>query len=516
VRVDRRAAGRDADDLLVGPGEVGEVVVPGPVVSPAYADRPEATAAAKLDWDGQVAHRMGDLASWDDEGRLWFAGRKAHVVHTADGPLHSVPCEEVFNLHPAVRPQRADRTGPVGRQTPVLVVQLEPGQDAVGGADRRAARSGAADPRTAGIARILYRTQMPVDVRHNSKIDRPKLGRWAAPSREGPGHWRRRLHRGRGRPRPARPRRRGRQPGPWRLPVPARTGRAHGARRPRRPGGRAGGGLRLLRGGARGGQGRHLGAAGRLHPQQRRGHRSVLAACRQLGIRKLVHTSTPSVVHAGGDIEGGNESLPYAEHADSPYARTKAVAEQEVLAAADGDARDRRAAAAPGVGPGDTQLVPRIVQRARTGGCAWSTAARRGSTRRTSTTRWRATCARWTPWSRRRLLGPGVLHQLGRPAVVPRGDRLDPGRRRTAAGDAQRAAAGRRGAGVAGEGPVAAAAAHRRPADDPLPGPQMATAHWFDISAAAADLGYAPTVGLDEGFRRLAASLGTGPAAPAA
>ena len=90
-------------DLVEGVDEVGEVLVRGPVVSPRYADRPDATAQAKVRWDGQVAHRMGDLASRDAEGRLWFAGRKAHVVHTADGPLHSVPCEEVFNLHPAVR-----------------------------------------------------------------------------------------------------------------------------------------------------------------------------------------------------------------------------------------------------------------------------------------------------------------------------------------------------------------------------------------------------------------------------
>jgi acyl-coenzyme A synthetase/AMP-(fatty) acid ligase len=168
------------DGLLVGPGEIGEVVVRGPVVSPGYADRPEATAAAKLDWDGQVAHRMGDLASWDDEGRLWFAGRKAHVVHTADGPLHSVPCEEVFNLHPAVRRSALTGTGPVGRQTPVLVVQLEPGQTPSEGLTGELRALGAGDPRTAGIVRILYRTQMPVDIRHNSKIDRPALGRWAA------------------------------------------------------------------------------------------------------------------------------------------------------------------------------------------------------------------------------------------------------------------------------------------------------------------------------------------------
>jgi acyl-CoA synthetase (AMP-forming)/AMP-acid ligase II len=91
------------------------VLVRGPVVSPAYADRPEATAAAKLSWDGVVAHRMGDLASWDDEGRLWFAGRKAHVVHTAHGPMHSVPCEEVFNLHPAVRRTALVGVGAPGR-----------------------------------------------------------------------------------------------------------------------------------------------------------------------------------------------------------------------------------------------------------------------------------------------------------------------------------------------------------------------------------------------------------------
>ena len=180
VRVTDELLDRLVDDLLVGPGEVGEVVVRGPVVSPAYADRPEATSAAKLDWDGQVAHRMGDLASWDDQGRLWFAGRKAHVVHTADGPLHSVPCEEVFNLHPAVRRSALTGTGPVGRQTPVLVVQLEPGQVPSESLTAELRARGAADPRTAGITRILYKAELPVDIRHNSKIDRPQLGRWAA------------------------------------------------------------------------------------------------------------------------------------------------------------------------------------------------------------------------------------------------------------------------------------------------------------------------------------------------
>jgi acyl-coenzyme A synthetase/AMP-(fatty) acid ligase len=149
-------------------------------VSPAYADRPEATAAAKLDWGGVTAHRMGDLASWDDDGRLWFAGRKAHVVSTADGPMHSVPCEEVFNLHPAVRRSALVGVGPAGRAQPVLCVQLEAGTAPSAALTGELLALGAADPRTAAIRTILYKDDFPVDIRHNSKIDRPQLGRWAA------------------------------------------------------------------------------------------------------------------------------------------------------------------------------------------------------------------------------------------------------------------------------------------------------------------------------------------------
>jgi acyl-CoA synthetase (AMP-forming)/AMP-acid ligase II len=180
IRVTDEPIAAMSDDLLVAPGEVGEVVVRGPVVSPAYADRPEATAVAKLDWDGQVAHRMGDLASWDAEGRLWFAGRKAHVVHTADGPMFSVPCEEVFNLHPAVRRSALVGVGPAGRAEPVLCVQLEAGTSPSADLTAALLALGAADPRTASITRILYKDDFPVDIRHNSKIDRAQLGRWAA------------------------------------------------------------------------------------------------------------------------------------------------------------------------------------------------------------------------------------------------------------------------------------------------------------------------------------------------
>ena len=247
------------------------------------------------------------------------------------------------------------------------------------------------------------------------------------------------------------------------------------------------------------------------------GTRSVLAACRQLGIGKLVHTSTPSVVHAGGDIEGGDESLPYAEHADSPYARTKAVAEREVLAAADGDLGT--VALRPHLvwGPGDTQLVPRIVQRARTGRLRLVN----GGTALIDTTYVDdAVAAHLCALD---AVEPGAACS-GRAYFISSGD---PRSFREVIGSIL-AAAGLPpetrsvplpvavAAGVAGEGLWRLL---RRTDDPPMTrflARQMATAHWFDISAARRDLGYAPTVGLDEGFRRLAASLGTGPAAPAA
>ena len=65
------------------------------------------------------------------------------------------------------------------------------------------------------------------------------------------------------------------------------------------------------------------------------GTENVIDACRQHGVQWLVHTSSPSVAHGGGDIEGGDESLPYPDYFASPYPETKALAEQAVLAAQD-------------------------------------------------------------------------------------------------------------------------------------------------------------------------------------
>jgi nucleoside-diphosphate-sugar epimerase len=97
------------------------------------------------------------------------------------------------------------------------------------------------------------------------------------------------------------------------------------------------------------------------------GTSNVIDSCRKHGVQKLVYTSTPAVVHAGGDIEGADESLPYAERYHAHYPATKAQAERAVLAA--NSPGLSTVALRPHLiwGPGDTQLVPRVVDRARRG-----------------------------------------------------------------------------------------------------------------------------------------------------
>jgi nucleoside-diphosphate-sugar epimerase len=96
---------------------------------------------------------------------------------------------------------------------------------------------------------------------------------------------------------------------------------------------------------------------------------NVIAACRAHGIRKLVYTSTPSVTHrATNPVEGGTaETVPYGEHFKAPYGTTKTIAEKAVLAA--NGPNLATVALRPRLiwGPGDNQLLPRLVERAKAG-----------------------------------------------------------------------------------------------------------------------------------------------------
>ncbi len=98
-----------------------------------------------------------------------------------------------------------------------------------------------------------------------------------------------------------------------------------------------------------------------------KGTESVLDACHHNGIHRLVFTSSPSVVHDDGDIEGGDESLPYPETYSSPYPQTKALSEQMVMAANGPELHTVSLRPHLIWGPGDNHLLPNLLQRAKHG-----------------------------------------------------------------------------------------------------------------------------------------------------
>lgn len=98
------------------------------------------------------------------------------------------------------------------------------------------------------------------------------------------------------------------------------------------------------------------------------GTRNVLAACHEHGVKKLVYTSTPSVVFARGLHGGANETTPHATTHLSHYSRTKSIAEREVLAANGVDGLQTCALRPHLVlGAGDPHLLPRVLEKARAG-----------------------------------------------------------------------------------------------------------------------------------------------------
>ncbi|PIP82235.1 MAG: peptide synthase [Elusimicrobia bacterium CG_4_9_14_3_um_filter_62_55] len=173
----------DWDDSLEAPaGVVGEIVVQGPVATRRYFNRDRSTALAKIEepQTGLFYHRMGDLGYFDQSGRLWFCGRKAHRVDTGAGTLFTVPCEGVFNTIKGVARTALVGVGN-GVKKPVLCVELEP--QAKGWPKPRLIQElrerGAKYAHTKGIETFLFHDSFPVDIRHNAKIFREKLARWA-------------------------------------------------------------------------------------------------------------------------------------------------------------------------------------------------------------------------------------------------------------------------------------------------------------------------------------------------
>jgi len=174
-----------AEVVELPPGEIGELMVRGEVVTREYVTRVEANALHKVQEGQDVWHRMGDVGYLDSEDRFWFCGRKAHRVVTAQGTMFTIPTEAIINQHPHVFRSALVGVGPRGQQLPVMVVETwpehrprsRPTQERLLTDLRQLAGS---HRLTANVRQILLHPALPVDIRHNAKIFREKLAVWAA------------------------------------------------------------------------------------------------------------------------------------------------------------------------------------------------------------------------------------------------------------------------------------------------------------------------------------------------
>jgi len=171
-------------------GVTGEVLVHAPWCSAGYdvlADtQRRARPTVEVTW-----HRSGDLGHRDEAGRLWIEGRVVHGITTAQRLVTPVPLEWSAQRVPGVRRAAAVGVGPEGRQQIVVVVEpsTSPGRRrrsrrvdvALAQADTAAAVRAAVQHDHPGlaVAAVLETSAMPVDIRHNAKIDRTALARAA-------------------------------------------------------------------------------------------------------------------------------------------------------------------------------------------------------------------------------------------------------------------------------------------------------------------------------------------------
>ncbi len=158
------------------PGRTGEILVRAPWVSDGYLGLWATQRAARPgpvgDW-----HRSGDVGHLDADGRLWVEGRAVHVIHAADGPITSVPVERIVERTLGLTRVAAVGVGPAGGQQLVVVVEDAAATEGPADAELTAlVRQAVSEP----VASVLTVPRLPVDIRHNAKIDRTAVASWAA------------------------------------------------------------------------------------------------------------------------------------------------------------------------------------------------------------------------------------------------------------------------------------------------------------------------------------------------
>ncbi|WP_233197924.1 alpha/beta fold hydrolase [Cryobacterium sp. Y57] len=182
------ASGASVGDLSEEPDVTGEIVVSAPHVKDHY-DRLWLTerGSRRGGIPGERWHRTGDVGHLDSAGRLWVEGRMPHVIVTADGVVTPVGPEQRIETLLDVSRAAFVGVGPLGTQQQVAVLEtVPPARRAHRAPEALAAavRSMVGTP----VAAVLVVPGLPTDIRHNSKIDRSRLSRWATGILSG-GRW---------------------------------------------------------------------------------------------------------------------------------------------------------------------------------------------------------------------------------------------------------------------------------------------------------------------------------------
>ena len=133
-------------------------------------------------------HATGDIGTIDADGRLWIGGRTGHVIRTATGPVAPTPIERAVDMLDGIRRSAAVGVGPAGAQVVVVIAETSdagrrPCQSSLDRIDR--IRAAVAEATGLDVAACLEVPSLPVDRRHNSKIDRTHLADWATGVLEG-------------------------------------------------------------------------------------------------------------------------------------------------------------------------------------------------------------------------------------------------------------------------------------------------------------------------------------------
>lgn len=155
----------DVQRARLGSDRTGEILVAGAHVLQRYVDNPAANAETKIPRpDGSVWHRTGDVGRLDAAGRLWLEGRVKDAVVVNGVPRHTLALEKALDRLPGIA--RSALVSDAGGRPALVLAGPHIARDGV-----RSVRERLGFP-----ALPLYRIdEMPVDGRHNSKIDRPAL-----------------------------------------------------------------------------------------------------------------------------------------------------------------------------------------------------------------------------------------------------------------------------------------------------------------------------------------------------